>query len=137
MKNKYLETMLTKNSLHDVVKVLERCEQGLVEEIAITDKDGMTGVEEIDKELYQYLDKLGIKVVFVDKNRNQSMEKIEIKIYKEKQKICNNNVHTIVAKRKKKENKSKELRSSGYGLFKIDENCFVACPDCYEIHKIL
>jgi hypothetical protein len=134
MKNKQLESMLVEHKMFEVAKILERCEQGTIAEITVTEKGGMTGVAQIDKELYDYLNKLGVKVVFA--TQPSSDEKIEVKIYKEKSKVCVNSLHAIVEKRKKMDLKSKELQSKGYKLFKIESDVFVTCPECFAIHKL-
>jgi hypothetical protein len=134
MKNKQLENILVQHKMFEVAKILERCEQGSIAEITITEKDGMTGVPEVDTELYDYLSKLGVKVVFA--SHPVSNEKFEVKIYKEKVKACSNAMHVIVEKKKKIPMKSKELQSKGYGLFKIENDVFSTCPDCFIIHKL-
>jgi len=131
MKNKSLEESLAKNSMSDIIKIIERCEDGRIEEIQIKKKTGITGFEDIDLELYAYLETLNVKVIFTE-NANK------VKQYKEKKKkSCSMAVHKISKNKHTKEEKVKELDAKKYKMFKIDENTFVSCPDCYKIFHIL
>jgi len=131
MKNKSIEESLIKNSMTDFVKIVERCEEGRIEEIQIKKKSGITGVEDIDQEIYAYLETLKVKVIFTE-----NMQPVK-KFKEKKKKSCSVSIHKIHKSKKSKEGKVKELKKEAYKMFKIDENTFAACPDCFKIFHIL
>ncbi len=130
MKNKNLEELL-KKSHGSIIKLIEKCEEGRVVEIRITKEEGLTSDQVLDKRVMSYLKRLKVKVTIISE---QEYIKTKNKFYKPEKK-CAGEVHAIAAGSGPKRLKIELL--NGHGLFRIDENSYATCKECFKILPIL
>ena len=130
MKNKNLEVALKKGH-GSIIKLIEKCEEGRVIEIRITEEEGLTSDQRLDKRVMNYLKRLNVKVTIISE---QEFLKAKNKFYKPEAK-CENPIHDIASGEGPKSIKQELLH--GQGLFRIDETSYITCKDCFKILPIL
>lgn len=131
MNNKRLEDRLKKHGEEyaHIILLIEKCENGNVEEIRITKEEGITNSAILDKMILTYLKKLKIAVTYIDtKEAEESDDDGKPK--------CQNKVHQVLGSNMKAGAKSKALLKSKYGMLKIDATSYVICPTCFEIKEV-
>ena len=130
MKNKNLEGALRK-SHGSIIKLIEKCEEGSLVEIKITDEEGLTSDERLDKRVFNYLKRLNVKITIITE---QEFLKSKNKFYKPEAK-CESPIHEIVNGSAPKAVKQELLH--GQGLFRIDDTSYITCKECFKILPIL
>lgn len=133
MNNKRLEDRLKKRgpNYHDVIQVIEKCEDGLVAEIKISKDEGFTDSAVLDKMILTYLKKLKIKISYVEKNEDSVSTEVD-----DGKPKCQHEVHKILSSDMKKGAKIKTLNKGKYPMLKVDITSFAICPTCYDIKEI-
>jgi hypothetical protein len=138
MKNRALENILLKNSLKQTIDLIEKCEEGHYTEIRVTKEEGITHDEKLDKKVISYLKKMNVRVIYISE---QEYFKSHNKFYLPN-KACDSHIHQIMTsetlKAEEKSEMLEELSIKGNKVnrFKIEEESYVACPDCSNILKL-
>jgi len=136
MKNKKLEERLRKKNHKFWIKIIETLEKNPKEaELKLDKRDIMTGNAILDKMIVTYLEKIGVKVMFLE---NLEQEKQAI-IQRSGNPvptitICEGEIHNFL-KRKTKRGKLNYFKKRGYQLFTIDKDTYVTCPECHNFEK--
>ncbi len=131
MNNKRLENRLKKHgsTYEKIIKIIEHCEGGQVEEIRLSKNEGLTDSPVLDKMILTYLKELKIEVVYVE-NEEESEEEDDGKPK------CQHEVHRVLASDIKKASKIKSLLKGKHPMLKIDIASYVICPTCNDIKEV-
>jgi hypothetical protein len=136
MKNKELENLLKNFGSLDCISLIELCEtDDGIKEIEV-DASGFTPSKFLNERIEGYLKKLNIEVKYVNmKNRLVELGKPKPTKLEKKDK-CSNVVHLDFKCPMSKKKKVEMYTNYKMGMFKLDADTYVICPDCKDFVKL-